>query len=120
MSAGKQDSPSRTIGNQEKYYDSYDVTIPLQHGQCGLWLQTHALPYVEEYYVIFEDYERDDQGMSLLADKDIMMNFGDVLLAVDGLDVEGMKLPEIINILKGKQTNIVTLTFLNKVVQLSY
>jgi C-terminal processing protease CtpA/Prc len=69
---------------------------------------------VEEYYVIFEDYERDDQGMSLLADKDIMMNFGDVLLAVDGLDVEGMKLPEIMNILKGKQTNIVTLTFLNK------
>ena len=114
MSAGKQDSPSRTIGNQEKYYDSYDVTIPLQHGQCGLWLQTHALPYVEEYYVIFEDYERDDQGMSLLADKDIMMNFGDVLLAVDGLDVEGMKLPEIMNILKGKQTNIVTLTLLNK------
>ena len=114
MSAGKQDSPSRTIGNQEKYYDSYDVTIPLQHGQCGLWLQTHALPYVEEYYVIFEDYERDDQGMSLLADKDIMMNFGNVLLAVDGLDVEGMKLPEIMNILKGKQTNIVTLTFLNK------
>jgi hypothetical protein len=114
LSAGKQDSPSRTIGNQEKYYDSYDVTIPLQHGQCGLWLQTHALPYVEEYYVIFEDYERDDQGMSLLADKDIMMNFGDVLLAVDGLDVEGMKLPEIMNILKGKQTNIVTLTFLNK------
>jgi len=114
LSAGKQDSPSRTIGNQEKYYDSYDVTIPLQHGQCGLWLQTHALPYVEEYYVIFEDYERDDQGMSLLADKDIMMNFGDVLLAVDGLDVEGMKLPEIMSILKGKQTNIVTLTFLNK------
>jgi hypothetical protein len=114
LSAGKQDSPSRTIDNQEKYYDSYDVTIPLQHGQCGLWLQTHALPYVEEYYVIFEDYERDDQGMSLLADKDIMMNFGDVLLAGDGLDVEGMKLPEIINILKGKQTNIVTLTFLNK------
>ena len=114
MSAGKQDSPSITIGNQEKYYDSYDVTIPLQHGQCGLWLQTHALPYVEEYYVIFEDYERDDQGMSLLADKDIMMNFGDVLLAVDGLDVEGMKLPEIMSILKGEQTNIVTLTFLNK------
>jgi len=114
LSAGKQDSPSRTIGNQEKYYDSYDVTIPLQHGQCGLWLQTHALPYVEEYYVIFEDYERDDQGMSLLADKDIMMNFGDVLLAVDGLDVEGMKLPEIMSILKGEQTNIVTLTFLNK------
>ena len=64
--------------------------------------------------MILEDYDRDDQGMSLLADKDIMMNFGDVLLAVDGLDVEGMKLPEIMNILKGKLTNIVTLTFLNK------
>ena len=114
LSSGKQASPSRTICNHEKYFDSYDVTLPLQHGQCGLWLQTHALPYVEDYYVIFEYYERDDNGNSLLADRDIMMNFGDVLLAVDGVDIEGKKLPDIINILQGKLTNIVTLKFLNK------
>ena len=69
---------------------------------------------MEDYYVIFEDYERDDNGSSLLADKDIMMNFGDVLLAVDGVDIEGKKLPDIINILQGKVTNMVTLKFLNK------
>jgi C-terminal processing protease CtpA/Prc len=69
---------------------------------------------VEDYYVIFEDYERDDNGNSLLADRDIMMNFGDVLLAVDGVDIEGKKLGDIMNMLKGKLTNIVTLTFLNK------
>jgi len=114
LSSGKQASPSRIICNHEKYFDSYDVTIPLQHGQCGLWLQTHALPYVEDYYVIFEDYDRDDNGNSLLADRDIMMNFGDVLLAVDGVDIEGKKLGDIMNMLKGKLTNIVTLTFLNK------
>jgi hypothetical protein len=114
LSSGKQASPSRTIRNHEKYFDSYDVTLPLQHGQCGLWFQTHALPYVEDYYVIFEYYERDDNGNSLLADRDIMMNFGDVLLAVDGVDIEGKRLADIINILKGKLTNIVTLTFLNK------
>jgi len=62
LSLGKQASPSRTICTHEKYFDSYDVTIPLQHGQCGLWLQT----------------------------------------------------PDIINILQGKLTNIVTLKFLNK------
>ena len=114
LSSGKQASPSRTICNHEKYFDSYNVTIPLQHGQCGLWLQTHALPYVEDYYVIFEDYERDDNGNSLLADKDIMMNFGDVLLAVDGVDIEGKNLGDIMNMLKGTSSNTVTLTFLNK------
>jgi hypothetical protein len=114
LSSRKQASASRTIRNHEKYFDSYDVTLPLQHGQCGLWLQTHALPYVEDYYVIFEYYERDDNGNALLADRDIMMNVGDVLLAVDGVDIEGKKLADIINILKGKLTNIVTLTFLNK------
>ena len=69
---------------------------------------------MEDYYVIFEDYERDDNGNSLLADKDIMMNFGDVLLAVDGVDIEGKNLGDIMNMLKGKSSNTVTLTFLNK------
>jgi hypothetical protein len=114
LSSGKQGCPSRTICNRDKYFDSYDVTVPLQHGQCGLWLLTHALPYVEDYYVIFEDYERDDNGYSLLADKDIMMNFGDVLLAVDGVDIEGKNLGDIMNMLKGTSSNTVTLTFLNK------
>jgi hypothetical protein len=63
---------------------------------------------VEDYYVIFEDYDRDDNGNSLLADRDIMMNFGDVLLAVDGVDIEGKKLGDIMNMLTGKLTNIVT------------
>ena len=75
---------------------------------------THTLPYIEDYYVIFEDYERDDNGYSLLADKDIMMNFRDVLLAVDGVDIEGKNLGDIMNMLKGKSSNTVTLTFLNK------
>jgi hypothetical protein len=114
LSSGKQVCPSRTICNRDKYFDSYDVTVPLWHGQCGLWLLTYALPYVEDYYVIFEDYERDDNGYSLLADKDIMMNFGDILLAVDGVDIKGKNLGDIMNMLKGKSTNTVTLTFLNK------
>ena len=81
---------------------------------CGLWLETHALPYVEDYYIIFKDYKRDDEGYSLLEDKDLMMNFGDKLLAVDGLDIEGKNLDNIRNMLKGKRSNTVKLTFLNK------
>ena len=50
----------------------------------------------------------------MLADKDIMMNFGDVLLAVDGVDIEGKNLGDIMNMLKGTSSNTVTLTFLNK------
>jgi hypothetical protein len=37
-----------------------------------------------------------------------------VLLAVDGVHIEGKNLGDIMNMLKGKSTNIVTLTFLNK------
>jgi hypothetical protein len=103
LTSDKQVYPSRTICNHDKYFDSYNVVLSLQHGQCGLWLLTHALPYVEEYYIIFEDYERDDNGYSLLADKDIMMNFGDVLLAVDGVDIEGKNLGDIMNMLQGKR-----------------
>jgi hypothetical protein len=36
----------------------------------------------------------------LLADKDIMMNFRYVLLAVDGVDIEGKNLGDITNMLK--------------------
>jgi len=43
-----------------------------------------------------------------------MMNFGFVLLAVDGVDIEGKNLGDIMNMLQGKITNTVTLTFLNK------
>jgi C-terminal processing protease CtpA/Prc len=42
------------------------------------------------------------------------MNFGDVLLAVDGLDIEGKNLDNIRNMLQGKSSNWVKLTFLNK------
>jgi hypothetical protein len=114
LTSDKPVNPSRTIGNWDKYFDRYDVVLPQQHGQCGLWLLTHALPYIEDYYIIFEDYKRDDNGYSLLADKDIMMNFGDVLLAVDGVDIEGKNLGDIRNMLQGKSSNTVTLTSLNK------
>jgi len=43
-----------------------------------------------------------------------MINFGDVLLAVDKVDIEGKNLGDIMNMLKGTSSNTVTLTFLNK------
>jgi len=43
-----------------------------------------------------------------------MMNFGNVLLAVDGVDIGGKNLGDIRNMLQGKSTNTVTFTFLNK------
>ncbi len=43
---------------------------------------------MKSFYTKFEDYKKDDGGYSFLEDKDLVMNFGDVLLAVDGLDIE--------------------------------
>ena len=81
---------------------------------CGLKLQTFELPYVENYYVSFEGYVRDQDGMSEAEDNKVMMNTGDVLLAIEGEDIEGKSLAEVLHLIQLKKPDMVQLTFLNK------
>jgi hypothetical protein len=103
------------INDREAYNDSYDVYLPAYDNGCGLRFETHKLPYVERYYVCFEDYIRDVNGYSEAEEKKIVMNFGDVLLSVDKMDTEGKTMQEIRCMILYKSNQMVQLSFLNKI-----
>jgi hypothetical protein len=42
--SNKRFTPYTSICNKEKYFNSYDVFVPVHYGLCGL----HNLPYLEE------------------------------------------------------------------------
>ena len=102
------------INNRNIYNYSYDVFLPVYEYGCNLRFQTKNLPYVDRYYFCFEDYIRHDNGYSEEEEKELLMNLGGVLLAVDGVDVEGESLQDIRCLILYKHHQMVQLTFLNK------
>jgi hypothetical protein len=69
-------TPYSFINDRDIYYDSYDVFLPIHEYRCSLRFQTNNLPYVDRYYVCFEDYIRDDNGYSEEEEKELLMNLG--------------------------------------------
>jgi hypothetical protein len=88
-------TPYRLINDQDTYNDSYDVFVPVYEYGCNIQFQTAQEPYVERYFVCFKDYVHDENGYLEEETKQLVMNLGDVLLAVDGVDVEGKSLKDI-------------------------
>ena len=107
-------TPYRLINDQDTYNDSYDVFVPVYEYGCNIQFQTAQEPYVEWYFVCFKDYVHDSNGNSEEEDKQLIMNLGDVLLAVDGVDVAGKSLKDIKCLILYKHQQMVQLTFLNK------
>jgi hypothetical protein len=62
----------------------------------------------------FKDYVRDNNGYSEEEDKQLIMNLGDVLLAVDGVDIAEKSLKDIRCLILYKHQQMVQLTFLNE------
>jgi hypothetical protein len=62
---------------------------------CGLFFATTQQPYAEHYFISFKDYVRDNNPYSFLEEKKIIMSYGDVLLGIGGVDVEGKHLQDI-------------------------
>jgi len=89
-------TPYRLINEQDTYNDSYDVFLPVYEYGCNLQFQTaHQEPYVDRYFVCFNDYICDGNGYSEEKNKQLVMNLGDVLLDVDGVDIAGKSLKDI-------------------------
>jgi uroporphyrinogen-III decarboxylase len=80
-------TPYRLINDQDTYNDSYDVFVPVYEYGCNIQFQTAQEPYVERYFVCFKDYVCDKNRYSEEENKQLVMNLGDVLLAVDVVDV---------------------------------
>jgi hypothetical protein len=107
-------SPYYLINDQDIYFDSYNVFLQVQEMGCGLLFATTQQPYVENYFVSFRDYVKDENASSLLEEKKIIMNYGDVLLGIDGVVVGGKHLDDVKYNILSKTNKIVQLTFLNK------
>jgi hypothetical protein len=56
--------------------------------RCSLIFTTTQQPYIENYFISFKDYVRDNNAYSLLEEKK-NMNYDDVLLSIDGVDIKG-------------------------------
>jgi len=107
-------TPYRLINEQDTYNDSYDVFVPVYEYGCNLQFQTAQEPYVDRYFVCFNDYIRDENGYSEEQNKQLVMNLGDVLLAVDGVDIAGKSLKDVKCLILYKHQQMVRLTFLNE------
>jgi lipopolysaccharide export LptBFGC system permease protein LptF len=107
-------SPYYLINDKDIYFDSYNVFVEVQETGCGLLFATTQQPYVENYFVSFRDYVKDENAYSLLEEKNIIMNYGDVLLGIDGDDIGGKRLQDVKYSILCKTNNIIQLTFLNK------
>jgi hypothetical protein len=46
--------PYRVIHWLSRYFDSYNVVLPVSTSGCSLQFATNQYPYVENYYIIFE------------------------------------------------------------------
>jgi hypothetical protein len=107
-------TPYRLINDRDTYNDSYDVFVPVYEYGCNIQFQTAQEPYIERYFVCFKDYVRDSNGYSEEENKQLVMNLGDVLLAVDRVNVEGESLKDIKCLILYKHQQLVQLTFLNE------
>jgi len=107
-------TPYRLINEPNTYNDSYDVFVPVYEYGCNLQFQTAQEPFVDRYFVCFNDYIHDGNGYSEEQNKQLVMNLGDVLLAVDGVDIAGKSLKDIKCLILYKHQQMVRLTFLNE------
>jgi hypothetical protein len=90
------------------------VFVPVYEYGCNIQFQTAKEPYVDRYFACFKDYVRDNNGYSEEEDKQLIMNLGDVLLAVDGVDMAEKSLKDIRCLILYKHQQMVQLTFLNE------
>ena len=107
-------TPYSIILDANVYHNAYEAYLPVQDNECGLHFKSIDNPYIENYFARFEKYATDNHGHSTAAEKQVIMNEGDILLAVNDADVGGKSLSEIISLISESNNEMVHLTFLNK------
>lgn len=83
-------TPHHLINDHSKYYDSYDVFLFVNETGCGLNFQTN-----QKYFISFDSYVRNHNTVSLAEEHEVIMNYGDVILGIEGVDIEGKLLQEV-------------------------
>jgi len=93
--SGTSEYPILTVEQDNvTYRHGYIVTLPkTKDGFMFLIsLPSDGTPIVEEYYLCFQEYiKHDNNTMSMAEALGVIKNNGDVLVAIDGIDLSGKK-----------------------------
>jgi len=104
---------------QTPYRHGYVVKLPktIDGFMISIGVSFDESPLLESYYLAFAMYLRHKGDIiSRAEDLRVMKNVGDVLAAIDGQDLSGKKMAEVLEIVAGKQVgDIMELTFVDRV-----
>jgi hypothetical protein len=110
---------ARVIGEESNVYrDGYTVQLPKTEDGFMVYLvgTSTGVPFVEEYYAAFGGYIKHKDGRRAFAEElSVIRNEDDVVVALDGSDLSGTPLSELVlQLTSAPIGTIIKLTMINK------
>lgn len=98
------------------YNDGYVVYLPKTTDGFMLQMERHLFdePFVENYYVALRGYRNHPGDIMAQAEKEVVITPGDVLLAIEDIDVGGMLIEEVKNLFSSSSNSELKTTWLDK------
>jgi hypothetical protein len=117
--SGTSEYPIPTVEqDNETYRHGSIITLPkTKDGFMFLIsLPSDGTPLVEEYYLCFQEYvKHDNNTMSMAEALGVIKNKGDVVVAIDGVDLSGKKQGDILDMISRKKVgDTCNFTFIDK------
>ena len=117
--SGASEYPIPTVEqDNETYRHGYIITVPkTKDGFMFLIsLPSDGTPLVEEYYSCFQEYvKHPNNTMSMAEALSVIKNKGDVLVAIDGVDLSGKRQGDILDMISRKKVgDTCNFTFIDK------
>jgi hypothetical protein len=105
--------------DNKRYRHAYIVKLPktIDGFMISIGKAFDESPLLDEYYVTFARYQRHEGDiMSQAEDLGVLKNVGDILVVIDGEDIAGEKIPEVLKMIEPKEVgDVLELTFVDRV-----
>jgi hypothetical protein len=105
--------------DNKRYRHAYIVKLPktIDGFMISIGKAFDNSPLLDEYYISFARYQRHKGDiMSRAEDLGVLKNVGDILVAIDGKDIAGKKMPEVLKMIEPKVVgDALELTFVDRV-----
>jgi hypothetical protein len=103
----------------KRYRHAYIVKLPktVDGFMISIGIAFDESPLLDEYYISFARYQRyKGDVMSQAKDLGVIKNVGDILVAIDGEDIAGKKMSEVLKMIEPKEVGgVLELTFVDRV-----
>jgi hypothetical protein len=105
--------------DNKRYRHAYIVKLPktLDGFMISIRKDLDDSPLLDEYYICFARYQRHKGDIMFRAeDLGVLQNVGDILVAINGEDIAGKKMPEVLKMIEPKVVgDVLELTFVDRV-----